>query len=73
MKGKIIYTAVVEKEIEIPDEIVEIQERSWWSWTAAEEKKVENFSNSAWSGIEYSNRVGIYYEEDGHLWALEEY
>ena len=73
MKGKIIYTAVVEKEIEIPDEIIEIQERSWWSWTSEEEKKVENFSNAAWSGIEFSNRIGIYYEEDGQLWAVEEY
>ena len=73
MKGKIIYTTVVEKEIEIPDEIIEIQERSWWSWTSEEEKKVENFSNAAWSGIEFSNRIGIYYEEDGQLWAVEEY
>lgn len=73
MKGKIIYTAVVEKEIEIPNEIIEIEERSWWSWTSEEEKKVENFSNTAWSGIEFSNRIGIYYEEDGQLWAIEEY
>ena len=73
MKGKIIYTTIAEKEIEIPDEIAEIKGRNWLSRTAAEEKKVENFSNAAWSGIEYSNRIGLYYEEDGHLWALEEY
>ena len=73
MKGKVVYTAVVEKEIEIPDEIIEISNRSWWDWTDAEEKKVENFSNAAWSGIKYSDRIGIYYEEDGQLWGVEEY
>lgn len=74
MKGKIAYLAVVEKEIEIPDEVVEISKKSWFNWTEEEDEKMRTFSDNAWNSIEDSfDRVGIYYEEDGKDWVLEEY
>jgi len=72
MKGKIAYLAVVEKEIEIPDEIVEISKKSWPNWTDEEEEKMELFSKNAWDSIEDDyDRIGIYYEEDGEDYILE--
>ena len=74
MKGKIAYLAVIEKEIEIPDEVIEISKKSWFNWTEEEDEKMRTFSNNAWDSIEDSfDRVGIYYEEDGKDWVLEEY
>ena len=74
MKGKIAYLAVVEKEIEIPDEIVEISKKSWPNWTDEEEEKMELFSKNAWDSIEDDyDRIGIYYEEDGEDWILEQF
>ena len=74
MKGKIAYMAVVEKEIEIPDEVIEISKKSWFDWTDEEDEKMRTFSENAWNSIEDSfDRVGIYYEEDGKDWVLEEY
>ncbi len=74
MKGKITYMAVVEKEIEIPDEVIEISKKSWFDWTEEEDEKMRTFSDNAWNSIEDNyDRVGIYYEEDGKDWVLEEY
>ena len=74
MKGKIAYTAVVEKEIEIPDEIVEISKKSWFDWTEEEDEKMRIFSESAWDSIEDDyDRIGICYEENGKEWVLEDY
>ena len=69
MKGKIVYIAEVEKEIEIPDEIMAIKARNWYDWTEKEEKKIEEFSKSVWGEIPWENRCGMYC---GHA-ALEEY
>lgn len=74
MKGKIAYTTVVEKEIEIPDEIVKISKKSWFDWTEEEDEKMKAFSDHAWDSIEGSfDRLGICYEENGKDWILEEY
>lgn len=74
MKGKIAYMAVVEKEIEIPDEVIKISKKSWFDWTEEEDEKMRTFSDDAWDSIEDSfDRVGIYYQEDGKDWVLEEY
>lgn len=74
MKGKIAYMAVVEKEIEIPDEVIEISKKSWFNWTDEEDEKMRTFSDNAWDTIEDSfDRVGIYYQEDGKDWIIEEY
>ena len=74
MKGKIAYLAIIEKEIEIPDEVVEISKKSWLDWTEEEDEKMRIFSDDAWDSIEDSfDRVGIYYEENGKDWILEEY
>lgn len=74
MKGKIAYLAVIEKEIEIPDEVIKISKKSWFDWTDEEEEKMRLFSEKAWGSIEdYDESIGIYYEEDGKEWVLEEY
>ena len=74
MKGKIAYTAVIEKEIEIPDEIVEISKKSWRDWTEEEDEKMRIFSDMAWDSIkEDYDRIGIYYEENGEDWLLEQF
>ena len=74
MKGKIFYLAVVEKEIEIPDEVVEISKKSWIDWTDEEDEKMRIFSKNAWDSIENSSeRIGIYYQEDGKEWIVEQY
>ena len=74
MKGTIAYMAVVEKEIEIPDEVIEISKKSWFDWTEKEDEKMRTFSENAWNSIEDNyDRVGIYYQEDGKDWVLEEY
>ena len=74
MKGKIAYTAVIEKEIEIPDEIVEISKKSWFDWTEEEDEKMRIFSENAWDSIEGDyDRIGICYEENGEEWVLEEF
>lgn len=74
MKGKLVYTTVVEKEIEIPDEVIEISEKSWFDWTEEEEEKIKTFSENAWNSIEDNiDRIGIYYEENGQDWILEQY
>lgn len=74
MKGKIVYSIVVEKEIEIPDEIIEISKKFWDEWTEEENEKMEIFSEDAWNSIEDNyDRIGIYYKENGEDWELEQY
>lgn len=74
MKGKIAYMTVVEKEIEIPDEIIEISKKLWFDCTEEEDKKMKTFSKNIWSSIKDSyNCIGIYYEENGKNCVLEEY
>lgn len=73
-KGKIVYTQVVNKEIEIPDEIIEISEKSWWDMTDAEYNKMCQFYEDMWKQqSDVCDRCGIYYEENGQDWVLEEY
>ena len=74
MKGKIAYTAVIEKEIEIPDEIVKISKKSWRDWAEEEDEKMRIFSENAWDSIEGDyDRIGICYEENGEDWLLEQF
>ena len=74
MKGKIAYTVMIEKEIEIPDEIVEISKKSWFDVTEEEDEKMKIFSKNVWNSVENSyDCIGIYYEENGKNWVIEEY
>lgn len=74
MKGKIAYLTVIEKEIEIPEEVVEISKKSWVDWTEEEDEKLRVFSENAWNSIENNfDRIGIYYEENGKDYVIEEY
>lgn len=74
MKGKLVYMTIVEKDVEIPDKIVEISKKSWYDRTEEEEKRLRTFSKDAWGTIEkYFNSIGIYYMKDGQYWTLDEY
>lgn len=74
MRGKIAYTAVIEKEIEIPDEIVKISKKPWRDWTEEEDEKMRVFSENTWDSIEDDyDRIGIYYEENGEDWIVEKF
>ena len=75
MKGKLVYTTVVEKEIEIPNEIIAIHEKSWWDWTDEESDTIDNFTDSIWSTVEEKDfqPVGVYYGEDGKDYVLAQY
>ncbi len=73
-KGKIVYTHVTEKEIEIPDEIVEINGKFSWEMTCADYNKLEQFSNDLWEQYpDVSERCGVYYKDDDGWWIIEEY
>lgn len=72
MKGKLTYMTIVEKDVEIPDKIIEISKKSWDERTEEEEKRLKTFSKNAWGTIEsYFHSIGIYYMQDGKNWTLD--
>lgn len=74
MKGKITYMAIIEKEIEIPDEVIEISEKSWHDWTEEEDKKMKVFSENVWDSIDnVFYRINICYEKNGKNYIIEDY
>ena len=74
MKGKVVYTAVIEKEIEIPDEVITAYDKIMTSWDADAYALIEKFSEKTWENIDnVENRLSIQVEQDGDWWALEEY
>ena len=74
MKGKLTYMALIEKDVEIPDKIIEISEKSWYERTKEEDERLRTFSKTVWDTIENSfNYIGIYYTKDGQNWTFEEY
>lgn len=74
MKGKLVYTAVVEKEIEIPDEVVNALDTIATSWDPDANALIDKFSADAWASVDnVENRLSIQFEQDGEWWAFEEY
>ncbi len=74
MKGKLVYTAVVEKEIEIPDEVVKALDKIATSWDYDANALIDEFSAKAWASVDnVENRLSIQFEQDGEWWAFEEY
>ena len=70
MKGKIVYIAEVEKEIEIPDELIELTKKNYDSFlTKEEDKKREELSEFVWGEIHPDCRCGMYCED----LVIEEY
>lgn len=73
-KGKIVYTHVVEKEIEIPDEIIEANAKFSWEMTCEDYDKLEQFSDNLWKQYpDVSERCGVYYQDADGWWVIEEY
>jgi len=74
MKGKLVYTTVVEKEIEIPDEVVDALDKIATSWDPDANTLIDEFSANAWASVDnVENRLAIKFEQDGEWWAFEEY
>lgn len=74
MKGKLVYTAVIEKEIEIPDEVVAAFDKIATTWDADAYNLMDEFSDSVWKNVDnVENRLSIEFNQDGHWWILEEY
>lgn len=74
MKGKLVYTTVVEKEIEIPDEIITASDKIVTDWDPDAWDLIENFSEKAWQSVDnVENRLSIQFEQNDEWWALEEY
>ena len=69
MKGKIVYIAEVEKEVEIPDEFIKLKNKEWRDLTEEDDERIDKLSESIWGDIPFENRRGMYY---GHA-AFEEY
>jgi len=74
MKGKVVYTAVVEKEIEIPDEVITAYDKIMTGWDNDAYTLIEKFSEKTWENVDnLESRLSIQVEQDGDWWALEEY
>jgi len=74
MKGKLIYTTVVEKEIEIPDEVIEAFDKTATDWDSDAYALIDEFSANAWESVDnVDNHLAIEFERDGFWWPLEEY
>lgn len=74
MKGKLVYTAVIEKEIEIPDEVIDALDTIATSWDSDANALIDKFSADAWASVDnVENRLSIQFEQDGEWWAFEEY
>ena len=74
MKGKLVYTAVIEKEIEIPDEVIDALDKIATSWDLDANAMIDKFSADAWASVDnVENRLSIQFEQDGEWWAFEEY
>lgn len=73
-KGKLVYTTVVEKEIEIPDEVIDAYDKALTTWDPAIYNLMDKFSADAWASVDnVENRLSIQFEQDGEWWAFEEY
>lgn len=74
MKGKLVYTAIIEKEIEIPDEVIDALDTIATSWDSDANALIDKFSADAWASVDnVENRLSIQFEQDGEWWAFEEY
>ncbi len=74
MKGKLTYTTIVEKEIEIPDEVIDALDKVATTWDHDAYALMDEFSAKAWASVDnVENRLSIEFEQDGHWWAFEEY
>ena len=75
MKGKLVYTTVVEKEIEIPDEVIDALDKTATTWDSNDKwALIDEFSAKAWASVDnVENRLAIEFKRDGKWWAFEEY
>lgn len=74
MKGKLVYTTIVEKEIEIPDKVVNAFDKIATTWDADAYNLMDEFSTNAWASVDnVVDRLSIRFEQNGKWWTFEEY
>lgn len=74
MKGKLVYTKIVEKEIEIPDEVIEALDTVATTYDHDAYTVMDEFSAKAWANADdVVNRLSIEFEQDGKWWTFEQY
>ena len=74
MKGKLVYTTIVEKEIEIPDEVIDALDTVLTTYDHDAYAVMDEFSAKAWASVDnVENRLSIEFKQDGHWWPFEEY
>ena len=74
MKGKLVYTTIVEKEIEIPDEVIDALDTVLTTYDHDAYAIMDEFSAKAWASVDnVENRLSIEFEQDGHWGPFEEY
>lgn len=74
MKGKLVYTTIVEKEIEIPDEVIDAFDTIATTYDHDAYTVMDEFSVKAWANADgVVNRLSIEFEQDGKWWTFEQY
>ena len=74
MKGKLVYTTIVEKEIEIPDEVIDALDTVATTYDNDAYTVMDEFSAKAWANADgVVNRLSIEFEQDGKWWTFEQY
>ena len=71
MKGQIVYTKTVEEEVEIPDELIELAQKRWHSYSEEDDKRFDELVESVWGKIPWENRCGMYYGENFKFYIVE--
>ena len=71
MKGQIVYTKTVEEEVEIPDELIELAQKRWQSYSEEDDKRFDELVESVWGDIPWENRSGMYYGENFKFYIVE--
>ena len=71
MKGQIVYTKTVEEEVEIPDELIELAQKRWQSYSEEDDKRFDELAESVWGDIPWENRSGMYYGENLKFYIVE--
>ena len=71
MKGQIVYTKTVEEEVEIPDELIELAQKRWQSYSEEDDKRFDELVESVWGDIPWENRSGMYYGENLKFYIVE--
>ena len=61
----------LEYEVEIPDELIELTQKRWQSYSEEDDKRFDELVESVWGDIPWENRSGMYYGENFKFYIVE--